>query len=111
MINENLTKYLDLHSIQYETNVSLKKRTWIHRGGIAELFITPVNAEELEKVVSFLYSQSIRFQLIGHTSNLYILNSCNIPVVVSTSNVEIIHLKMVCFTVKQVLELLASQNK
>ena len=85
MINENLTKYLDLHSIQYETNVSLKKRTWIHRGGIAELFITPVNAEELEKVVSFLYSQSIKFQLIGHTSNLYILNSCNIPVVVSTS--------------------------
>lgn len=73
MINENLTKYLDLHSIQYETNVSLKKRTWIHRGGIAELFITPVNAEELEKVVSFLYSQSIRFQLIGRTSNLYIL--------------------------------------
>jgi UDP-N-acetylmuramate dehydrogenase len=85
MINGNLTKYLDLHSIQYETNVSLKKRTWIHRGGIAELFITPVNAEELEIVVSFLYSQSIRFQLIGHTSNLYILNSCNIPVVVSTS--------------------------
>ena len=85
MINENLTKYLDLHSIQYETNVSLKKRTWIHRGGIAELFITPVNAEELEKVVSFLYSQSIKFQLIGHTSNLYILNSCNISVVVSTS--------------------------
>ena len=85
MINGDLTKYLDLHSIQYETNVSLKKRTWIHRGGIAELFITPVNAEELEIIVSFLYSQSIRFQLIGHTSNLYILNSCNIPVVVSTS--------------------------
>ena len=110
MINGNLTKYLDLHSIQYETNVSLKKRTWIHRGGIAELFITPVNAEELEIVVSFLYSQSIRFQLIGHTSNLYILNSCNIPWY-QLPNVEIIHLKMVCFTVKQVLELLASQNK
>ena len=85
MINENLTNYLNLLTISYETNVNLKKRTWIHRGGIAELFITPVNAEELEKVVSFLYSKNIEFQLIGHTSNLYILNSCDISVVVSTS--------------------------
>lgn len=80
-----LIKYLDLQSIPYEINVNLKKKTWIHRGGIAGVFITPINAEELEKVISFLYSHRIKFQLIGHTSNLYILNSCNIPVVVSTT--------------------------
>lgn len=85
MMNKTLIKYLGFHSIPFETNVNLKKRTWIHRGGVARIFISPQNAENLEKVVSYLYSQNIYFLLIGHTSNLYILNECNIPVVVSTA--------------------------
>lgn len=80
-----LTTYLKSHSIAYETDVSLKKRTWIHRGGLAGLLISPSSAEELEKVVTFLYVNHIKFLLIGHTSNLYILNESNIPVVVSTA--------------------------
>lgn len=39
MIKELLTKYLDTQKIQYETHVDLKKRTWIHRGGIAGIYI------------------------------------------------------------------------
>ena len=85
MINELLTKYLDTQKIQYETHVDLKKRTWIHRGGIAGIFISPASADELETILSFLYSEDTSFLLIGHTSNLYILNECNIPVVVSTA--------------------------
>ena len=85
MIKELLTKYLDTQKIQYETHVDLKKRTWIHRGGIAGIYISPASADELETIVSFLYSEDISFLLIGHTSNLYILNECNIPVVVSTA--------------------------
>ena len=93
MINKLLTKYLDTKKIQYETHVDLKKRTWIHRGGIAGIFISPVSADELETIVSFLYSEEISFLLIGHTSNLYILNECNIPVVVSTAKCKYFHVE------------------
>lgn len=85
MMNSKLISYLESHSIAYETNVDLRNRTWIHRGGIAGLFISPLSAEELEIAVIYLYVNHIRFLLIGHTSNLYILNECNIPVVVSTA--------------------------
>lgn len=84
MINEILT-FLDNNHILYETNVDLKKRTWIHRGGIANVFISPTNEQELCNVVSYLYKYNIEFLLIGHTSNLYILNTTNISVVISTA--------------------------
>ena len=61
MIKELLTKYLDTQKIQYETHVDLKKRTWIHRGGIAGIYISPASADELETSVSFLYSEDISF--------------------------------------------------
>lgn len=84
MINEILT-FLDNNHILYETNVDLKKKTWIHRGGIAKVFISPMNEQELCNVVSYLYRYNVKFLLIGHTSNMYILNTTNISVVVSTA--------------------------
>lgn len=84
MNKTSLIQFLDANSIPFEKNVELKKRTWIHRGGMAELFISPSSALQLESTVSFLYKESIEFLLIGHTSNLYILNECDLTVVVST---------------------------
>jgi UDP-N-acetylenolpyruvoylglucosamine reductase len=84
MNKANLIQFLDANSILFEKNVELKKRTWIHRGGVAELFISPSSAFQLELIVSFLYKESIDFLLVGHTSNLYILNECDLTVVVST---------------------------
>ena len=75
---------LEKEGILYETQVSLKKKTWIHRGGIAELFVTPRNVLELERAMSLLYTNDIRHLVVGSTSNIYILNTTNIPVVVST---------------------------
>lgn len=83
-MNENLINFLTSQRIIFDTNVDLKKKTWIHRGGRAGLFISPQNAQELEMLVLYLYREKIHFLIIGHTSNLYILNDCNIPVVVST---------------------------
>lgn len=85
MYRNLLIKHLESHDIAYETNVDLRKRTWINRGGLVDIYISPANANQLEIVVTYLYSEKIKFQLIGHTSNLYILNSCNLPVVVSTA--------------------------
>ncbi|MBR5781894.1 MAG: FAD-binding protein [Bacteroidales bacterium] len=85
MASELLVSFLKSKGIQYELNVDLKKRTWIHRGGLAHVFISPKCADDLENAVIYLYKNSIPFLLIGHTSNIYILNECNIPVVVSTA--------------------------
>ena len=83
-MNTDLLDFLLESNIEYKLNVVFKKKTWIHRGGIAEVYILPKNALQLEDLVRFLYKKSIRFLLVGHTSNIYILNSTNIPVVVST---------------------------
>lgn len=85
MIMDKIIKFLDRNNIPFEENISLKKKTWIHRGGMCSLFITPTNSRELEQTAQFLYKEKMDFLLIGHTSNLYILNNCNIPVVVSTA--------------------------
>jgi UDP-N-acetylenolpyruvoylglucosamine reductase len=76
--------YLVNEGISFEKDVDLRKKTWIHRGGKADLFIVPGNTTELEGVVSYLYKNCIEFLVVGATSNLYILNTSNIPVVIST---------------------------
>ena len=83
-MNRNLINHLNINKISYETNVDLKKKTWIHRGGTCELFISPSNSEQLLCLVRYLYSNNIEFLLLGHTSNVYIRNSSNVPIVVST---------------------------
>ena len=83
-MQEQLENYLIKEKIPFESNVKLQKKTWIHRGGIADVFVTPQDTTALKKVMCFLYKFNIHHLLIGSTSNLYILNSKNIPVVVST---------------------------
>lgn len=83
-MDNELIEYLEINHIPYETLVDLKKKTWIHRGGECGLFISPNCSGQLLCVARYLYSKNIKFQLLGHTSNVYILNTCNIPVVVST---------------------------
>lgn len=82
---DKITEFLEENNVLFEENISLKKKTWIHRGGMCSLFIMPANIRELELTAQFLYKGNYEFLLIGHTSNLYILDSCNIPLVVSTA--------------------------
>lgn len=96
---EAVIKFLTFNSISYEENVNLKKKTWIHRGGMCRLFIIPINSSQLENLVQFLYQHEFKFQLLGHTSNVYILNSTNIPIIVSTmkcNKYEVIDKQIYC---------------
>lgn len=70
--------------IEYNVNVDLSKKTWIKRGGKASYFVSPCNASQLKLVVSFLYQNGIPHLVIGSSSNIYILNTTDIPVVVTT---------------------------
>lgn len=85
--------HLDINKISYETNVDLKKKTWIHRGGTCDLFISPSNSEQLLCIVKYLYANNIKFLLLGHTSNIYIRNSSNVSIVVSTKKCSKYELK------------------
>lgn len=78
--------YLTDKAIFYEKDVDLRKKTWIHRGGKALYYIKPQNVGELKDLIIFLNSNSIDYLVVGHTSNIYIRNSSDIDVVVSTLN-------------------------
>lgn len=80
--------FLHSSNITYETQVDLKKKTWIHRGGVASYFIKPSSVDELEAVCSFCYGHHLCFEIVGATSNLYFLNSYNPDIVISTLNVK-----------------------
>ncbi len=84
-IKMKLRGFLDDNHISYDIHVDLKKKTWIHRGGVAACFIQPSSIDELEQVVRFCYTNKVKFDLVGHTSNLYFLNSYNPEVVISTA--------------------------
>lgn len=79
-----LEDFLNNSNIPYEVNVSLKKKTWIHRGGFANYFVTPKNLNQLKNLCEYLYKNEILFDLIGHTSNLYFLNHYNPNIVITT---------------------------
>ena len=99
MNKKDIIHYLDANNITYEINVDLKKKTWIHRGGMCGVFISPNSSDQLLSVARYLYSSNIAFLLLGHTSNVYILNSTNIGVIVSTKkccNYKIVYDKIIC---------------
>ena len=76
--------FLQTEQIPFEENVDLKKKTWIHRGGIAGLYVIPDNMNQLIRLVSRLYQEKAAFKIVGHTSNLYIRNTTNLDIVIST---------------------------
>lgn len=48
------------------------------------MWITPVSVEQLEETIKILKFYKVKFDLVGHTSNLYYLDSYNPVVVIST---------------------------
>lgn len=80
----SVLKQLKEQNILFETDVLLKNKTWIKTGGVASLWITPSSVEELIVVIRILQSEKIEFELVGHTSNLYYIDSYNPTVIVST---------------------------
>lgn len=84
MIDKLLNSFLQYHGISFEKQVDLKKKTWIHRGGIATYYIMPDTIDKLKEVCSLLYKYQKNFELVGCTSNLYFKNSYHPDIVIST---------------------------
>lgn len=81
-----LIDFLIKNNIQFEENVSLKKRTWIKTGGSVSVWIEPNTIESLILLAKFLFESKIKYETVGHTSNIYYLDATNPQVIVSTKN-------------------------
>lgn len=79
-----LKNFLDKSAIQYETNVSIKEKTWLKQGGVADYWIAPSALSEFTELVNLLNSNGQEFTLVGNTSNLFFHPSCHVGVVIST---------------------------
>lgn len=83
-----LITFLVENNIPFEEKVSLSKKTWIKTGGVCVCWITPQSVEQLAKVCRFLYANSITFDIVGQTSNIFFHSTYNPQVVVSTVKVN-----------------------
>lgn len=87
-MDENIVKKLAFANVEYQCDVSMKKKTWIHRGPIVPIFIIPKTTEELEFVIRLLHDAGICYKLIGHTSNLYMLETYQVDAIVATNKLS-----------------------
>lgn len=88
MKNSILIHSLNISPSSIEYNVSLKTKTWIHRGGIASVYFTPKNTDELICIGKYLFDQNNSFDIYGHASNMYFHNTYNPEFVIDTRNVK-----------------------
>ena len=86
-----LKEFLESHFINFEQDIDLKKRTWIHRGGICRFFIEPESLEKIELISHYLFEKSIDFDVIGHTSNIWFSNDYSPNVILSTRKIQKIY--------------------
>ena len=87
-MDEKIIKKIHDMGINYQCNVSMKKRTWIHRGPIVPIFIIPQNKEELELVIRLLLESNLSYKVIGHTSNIYMQDTYKVDAVIATSQIS-----------------------
>jgi len=88
-----ITDFLQIEQIPFEENIDLKKKTWIHRGGMAQYYISPATIDQLVRLAKYLYAHEKPFVIVGHTSNIYIRNNTNIEIVISTIHLTTIQEK------------------
>lgn len=83
-----LITYLVENNIPFEEKVSLSKKTWIKTGGVCAFWVTPQSIEQLTEICRFLYANSIAFDIVGQTSNIFFHSSYEPQVVVSTIHIN-----------------------
>lgn len=82
----NIVNHLCANNITFEENVSLRKKTWLKTGGIASLWISPNNVNELRIVLKYLIEHSLNFDIVGYTSNIFFLDTTNPNIIINTKN-------------------------
>ena len=86
--NTEMKKFLVDNCILFEENVPLSQKTWIKTGGVCSYWITPCSISQLIELCRYLYSNEIKFDLVGQTSNIFFHSTYNPKVVVSTTKIN-----------------------
>jgi UDP-N-acetylenolpyruvoylglucosamine reductase len=79
-----LEEYLLDQHVTFEKDVLLSTRSWIKTGGKCSYWIIPNTIEELTGVCCHLYENSIPFDIVGQTSNIFFHSTYHPQVVIST---------------------------
>jgi len=88
-----IIKEIEKAGIRVDKDVDLSKRTWIKTGGVCAYWIMPATTEQLSKACKCLFANSIKFDIVGQTSNMYFHSTYNPQVVVSTIEVNSFEIK------------------
>tara|TARA_B100000809_G_scaffold225176_1_gene235959 strand:- start:14048 stop:15007 length:960 start_codon:yes stop_codon:yes gene_type:complete len=76
--------FLEEHNIYYEKKIDLTSKTWIKRGGIADVWIQPLAMNVFEEIIIWCQSNGVEFEIIGNASNCYFTYIYNPKIVIST---------------------------
>ena len=79
-------------------NVPVYKICWLNyaKGGMIGTFYEPECKEELVELCRSLYREGRKFDVIGHTSNIYFLPNYNVGIMVSTRKVKNLEIQDDC---------------
>jgi len=78
--------------IDFDLGVDLKTKTWIKRGGIAGIWVQPIDLYQFETLICWCQLNKIMFEVIGNTSNCYFLNDYHPDLVISTLKLTEMHI-------------------
>lgn len=89
-MKNNIIPFLQKERIDFQENINLKNKTWIKRGGIADIWIQPNSTQKLERLIKYCHDEKIIYELIGSTSNCYFLNNYNPNIIITTLHLNTI---------------------
>ena len=84
----DLVEFLSCQNFAFEQDAPLSKKSWIKTGGVCSYWITPCSVSQLIELCRYLYSNEIKFDLVGQTSNIFFHSTYNPKVVVSTTKIN-----------------------
>ena len=79
-----LAVFLDDQKIWFERDHKLQYETYFKTGGLAKVFICPMNMEAFVSAVKYCRSSRLEYKIIGLTSNVFFLTEVDYTVVIST---------------------------
>jgi UDP-N-acetylmuramate dehydrogenase len=94
-----LERFLSTENIWFMQDYNLKYDTYFKMGGNVKCFISPQSIDKFKNTLQFLMDNEIQYKVIGHTSNILLLEQVEYSVLISTKNLVGISIKEHCIDV------------
>lgn len=85
---KDLKQFISENHIPFEEEAILSTKTWLKTGGTARFWITPQNTHSFSSLLFYCFEHSISYEIVGHTSNIYFVDTYNTDVLISTINLR-----------------------